>query len=63
MPILQVHFLEGRTREQKRALVQRLTEVVCETMAVHPEQVRIILSEMPRDTYAIAGELVADRPS
>lgn len=61
MPILQVHLLKGRTVEQKRQLVKEVTEAVSRSLDVRPDQVRIILSEMDREDYAIAGTLVADR--
>ncbi|HBL68180.1 MAG TPA: 4-oxalocrotonate tautomerase, partial [Firmicutes bacterium] len=31
MPIIQIELLEGRTIDQKRALVERVTQAVCET--------------------------------
>ena len=62
MPIIQVHLIEGRTVEQKRALVKKMTAVVCETVNVQPEAVRIILSDMAKHDYAIAGQLKADAP-
>lgn len=62
MPILQVHLLKGRSVEQKRQLVKEVTEAVSRSLEVKPDQVRIILCEMDRDAYAIAGTLVADRP-
>jgi 4-oxalocrotonate tautomerase len=61
MPIIEVHLLEGRTVEQKRNLVGQMTEAVCRSLGTRPEQVRIILSEMPNEAYAIAGKLVCDR--
>jgi len=61
MPIIEVHLLEGRTLEQKRDLVAQVTEAVCRSLDARPEQVRIILSEMPREGYAIAGKLTCDR--
>ena len=61
MPIIEVHMLEGRTIEQKRELVGQMTEAVCRSLGAKPEQVRIILSEMPREDYAIAGSLACDR--
>jgi 4-oxalocrotonate tautomerase len=61
MPIIEVHLLEGRSLGQKRAFVEAVTEVACSTLQVRREQVRIILSEMPREGYAIGGTLVADR--
>ena len=63
MPIIHVHLLEGRSVEQKRAFVRRLTESACDTLQVGPAQVRVILSEMSRGDYAIGGELLSDRPS
>ncbi|NLI96928.1 MAG: 2-hydroxymuconate tautomerase family protein [Synergistaceae bacterium] len=60
MPIIEVHLLEGRTVEQKRELAGQLTDAVCRTLGTRPEQVRIILSEMRKEDYAIAGRLVCD---
>lgn len=61
MPIVEVHLLKGRTLDQKRRLVQEMTRVLCETLAVKPEQVRILLSEMEKEDYAIGGILSKDR--
>lgn len=61
MPILQIHLLEGRDREKKKALVSKVTEAVCESLDVKPEAVKIILSEMALDHYAVAGELFSEK--
>lgn len=61
MPIIQVNLIEGRSIEQKRKFVEELTAVACSCLDARPEQVRVILNEMPRTNYAIAGTLVADR--
>ena len=61
MPIIEVHMLDGRTVEQKRELVGQVTEAVCRALGARPEQVRIILSEMPKEDYAIAGVLHCDK--
>ena len=60
MPILQIHLIEGRTIEQKRALVEKVTQAVCETVNVTPEHVKIILLDMARHDYATAGILKSD---
>ncbi len=62
MPILTVNIKEGRTLEQKRAMVTKVTEAVCETMGVPKTAVRIIINEMANDNFAIAGTLVCDNP-
>ncbi len=61
MPIIQIHLLEGRSPEKKRNLVKAVTQAVCETIDAPPEQVRIILSEMAKEDYSIAGTLIADK--
>ena len=63
MPIVGVNIKEGRTLDQKRAMVTKMTEVLCETMEVKETSVRIIINEMKNDNFAIAGTLVCDNPA
>lgn len=60
MPIVQIHLMAGRSDEKKRALVKAVTEAVCATVDAPPEKVRIILSEMAENDYAVGGVLVKD---
>ena len=60
MPILEVKMLEGRSDDQKRTLVKELTNVICNTIDSKPEKVRVIITEMPKDHYGIAGVLASD---
>lgn len=60
MPIVQIHLIEGRSIDQKRALVDKVTQAICETVNVPPDAVKIILSDMAKHDYAIAGVLKAD---
>lgn len=55
MPIITVNILEGRTDEQKRALVENITQAVVSAIAAPPEDVRIIINDMKPENYAIAG--------
>lgn len=61
MPIIQVHLFEGRTLDQKRKLVASMTDAVVKSLDIKPEDVRIILQDMARHDYAIAGVLAADK--
>ena len=61
MPIIQVHMIEGRTVDQKRALVANMTDAVTKSLNVKPDDVRIILQEMAKQDYAVAGVLIADK--
>lgn len=58
MPIINIHMLEGRTNTQKSTLVSKMTEVVCDSLQVSPEKVKIIITEMPKNCYAIGGKLI-----
>ena len=60
MPIIHVHLIEGRSVEQKRALVSSVTKAVCESVNVTPEHVKIIMHDMAKHDYATAGVLKSD---
>lgn len=62
MPIAIINIKTGRTVEQKRKMVTKVTEALVETMEVKPQSVRIIINEMANDNFAIAGTLVCDNP-
>jgi len=61
MPIIQVNLIEGRTVEQKRKLAAEITDVVVECLNVEPDSVRIIIQDMAKHDYAIAGKLFIDK--
>jgi len=61
MPIINVNLIEGRTVDQKRKLVTEMTQAVVNSLGVKPEDVRIILSDMAKHDYAVAGTLFIDR--
>lgn len=61
MPILRLEMHPGRTLEQKRAFVLEVTRVAVETLACPPESVDIVISEVPRENWAKAGKLIADK--
>lgn len=60
MPIIHIHLIEGRTVDQKRALVEKVTEAVCAAVSVTPDHVKIILQDMAKHDYATAGVLKLD---
>ncbi|HEY8190751.1 MAG TPA: 4-oxalocrotonate tautomerase [Micavibrio sp.] len=61
MPIVQIQLIEGRSIDQKRALVKKVTDAVCEAVNVKPEAVHIALTDMKKEDYADAGVLFCDR--
>jgi 4-oxalocrotonate tautomerase len=61
MPIIQMNIVEGRSVAQKRAAVAAITEAVVRSLGVRPEQVRIMINEMPLEHFAVGGETAAMR--
>ena len=61
MAHVQITMLEGRTVEQKRRAVKRITEVINEELNVKPERLTIAFVEVPRHGYARSGQLISDR--
>ncbi|WLR50758.1 2-hydroxymuconate tautomerase [Bacillus tianshenii] len=60
MPIVTVKMLEGRSDEQKKALVEKVTESVSETTGAPKEKISIIIEEMSKNHYGVAGKRVCD---
>jgi len=61
MAHVQITLLEGRTLEQKRRAVKRITDVLHEELNVKSEKLTIAFVEVPRDSYARNGILLSDR--
>jgi 4-oxalocrotonate tautomerase len=61
MPTIRVELMEGRTVDQKRALVNALTQAVVETLGAKAESVDILLFDIKRQDWATGGELWLDK--
>lgn len=57
MPFVEVKLYEGRTREQKEALVDRITEAFVDIAGTPKEHVWIVFRDVPKDQWAMNGEL------
>lgn len=60
MPYVTVKMLEGRNDEQKRALVEKVTAAVVESVNAPIENVVVFIEEMPKNHYGNAGKLFSD---
>ena len=61
MPELTVNMVEGRSVEQKRELVRRITEAVVDVCKVDEGSVLITIVENRRENKAKGGVLFLDR--
>lgn len=60
MPHIQITMLEGRTPEQKRKIVERITNTMIEEAGTIREAVSIAFVEVSRASFARKGMLVLD---
>lgn len=61
MPLIRVEMFEGRSRAQKKAIVEDLTAAFCKAAGGKPEAVWVIIDDKNKDDWGIAGQLASDK--
>jgi 4-oxalocrotonate tautomerase len=61
MPIAIVHIMEGRDDEKKARAIAAITQAIVDTLDAKPESVRVILQEVPKTQWGIAGKPASAR--
>jgi 4-oxalocrotonate tautomerase len=60
MPFAQVYMIEGRSEEQKRAVIEKVTQALVEAVNAPVETVRVWITEVPKSQWGIAGKTAKD---
>ena len=60
MPFAQIHIMEGRTDEQKRAVIEKVTAALVEAVGAPIETVRVLITEVPKTQWGIGGKSAKD---
>jgi 4-oxalocrotonate tautomerase len=60
MPFAQIYMLEGRTPEQKKAAIEKVTQALHEATNAPKETIRVWIHEMPKENWGIAGVTAKD---
>lgn len=61
MPLIQIHMAQGRSPEQKRALLNAITDAVVDSVGAPRDSVRVWITEMADTDFMAGGELLADK--
>ena len=61
MPVIHIHMLEGRTDEQKRALVRTITQAIVEIAKAPLEHTHVIFHEISRRDWGYGGTLLSEK--
>lgn len=60
MPLVTITMRTGRTDDEVRELVSRVTEAVVSTVNVTPDRVRVLVHELEASRIAVGGVTAAD---
>ena len=61
MPFITVKMLEGRTHEQKKALVKEITEAIERTCGAAPENTLVLVEDVSREMWAKGGVMISEQ--
>ena len=59
MPLVHIDLIEGRSPEQ--ALVKDVTDAIVKDTGAPAEHIHIVLNEMAKEHYSVAGVLASDK--
>lgn len=62
MPIVSITITQGRTPAEKEGVYREVTDALVRVLGVKPEGVRVMLNEIPKTHFAIAGKPLAPFP-
>ena len=61
MPLVHIQMAEGRSAEQKRAVMAAITEAMVEQIGASRDSVRVWITEFPDTDFMAGGEVLADK--
>ena len=55
MPFAQIYMLEGRTEEQKKAVIEKVTQALVDAVDAPIASVCVWIQEVPKENWGISG--------
>ena len=55
MPFAQIYMIEGRSAEQKKAVIEKVTQALVDAVGAPKQNVRVWIQEVPKENWGIAG--------
>ena len=56
MPFVKIDLWKGRSKEQVKNLIKKITDAVVETVGCPPEAVHVVINEVEKDNWGISGK-------
>lgn len=60
MPFAQIYILEGRTDEQKKALIEKVSAAMAEALDAPLQNTRVWIQDIPKGQWGIGGVTAKD---
>jgi len=60
MPVVTIKTVEGISEEEKRLVIERITDVMREVLGKNPETTHVIIEEVPAENWGLRGKTVAN---
>lgn len=61
MPFISIKIAKGRTLDQKRKLLQAVTDAVSTSINVASEKIWIQIDEFEKENFATGGQMMLDK--
>ena len=61
MPVIRVEMWEGRTKDQKKELVEILSKETARIASCSIESVYVIIEEVKKENWGAGGQLCSDK--
>jgi len=60
MPVIKIEIWEGRTKEEKRKIIQAVSKAVSESADIPIEYIHIIINDVPKDNWGLKGDQASE---
>ena len=60
MPFAQIFLIEGRSEEQKKAVIEKVSVALSEAVGAPIENVRVWIQDVPKTQWGIGGKTAKD---
>ena len=60
MPFAQIYIMEGRTEEQKKVLIEKVSQAMAEALGAPLENTRVWIQDVPKAQWGIGGKTAKD---
>lgn len=55
MPITQIYLMEGRSDDQKKTVIEKVTRALQEALDVPAQNIRVLIVDVPKASWGIGG--------